>query len=63
MPTVSEREKALQAVQDLPRNATIEDAMDRLYLLLKIERGLAQADAGQGISHQDAKQRMARWLE
>lgn len=55
------REKILHAVESLPENATYEDAMERLLLLAKVERGLAQANAGQTISHEDAKARMAEW--
>lgn len=53
------KEKVLQAVNKLPDDASIEDAMDRLLFLAKIERGLQQADAGQTISHSEVKKRMA----
>jgi predicted transcriptional regulator len=55
------REKILQAVEDLPSEATYEDAMERLLLLAKVERGLQQADEGKTISHVEAKGRMAKW--
>jgi len=57
------KEKVLEAVQDLPDGATIEDATERLLLLAKIERGLQQADAGRTISHDQVKERMAKWLK
>ena len=56
------KEKVIQAVRDLPDDASIEDAMERLLFLAKIERGLQQADAGQTISHAQVKERMAKWL-
>jgi predicted transcriptional regulator len=59
MPT---KEQMLKAIQDLPPDATVEDAMERLYLLAKIERGIAQADGGQKVSQDEARRRMARWL-
>ena len=34
------KEKVLQAVQTLPDDASIEDAMERLFLLAKIEQGI-----------------------
>jgi hypothetical protein len=52
----------LNAIQDLPDDAGFEDAMERLYLLDKIERGTAQADAGTRVSQEEARRRMARWL-
>ncbi len=56
------KEQMLQAIRELPNEATVEDAMERLYLLYKVERGIAQADAGQKVSQEEARARMARWL-
>lgn len=57
------REKVIQAVQDLPEDASVEDAMERLLLLAKIERGIQQADSGQTVAHPQVKERMAKWLK
>jgi len=57
------KERVLQVVQELPPDATIADAMGQLYLLYKIEKGLQQAEAGRKISHEEAKERMKKWLE
>jgi predicted transcriptional regulator len=51
----------LKALEDLPDDASIEDAIDRLVYLYKIERGLKDADAGRKISQEEAKARMAQW--
>jgi len=53
------KEKILQAVNNLTDDISIEDAMDRLLFMAKIERGLHQADAGQTIPHSEVKERMA----
>ncbi len=55
------KEKMLHAVEDLPADATIEDAMERLLFLAKVERGLQQADSGKTISHTEVRERMAKW--
>ena len=57
------KEMLLQTFRKLPDDASIEDAMDRLLFLAKIERGLQQADAGQTIAHSEVKERMAKWLK
>jgi predicted transcriptional regulator len=57
------KEKIIQAVEELPANATIEDAMERLLFLAKVEKGMKQADAGETISHMEVKERMAEWLK
>gem|GEM_PF-318962 len=57
------KEQVLEAVHDLPADATFEDAMERLLFLAKIARGLQQADAGQTVPHAQVKQQMAKWLK
>lgn len=47
-----------QAVDNLPADATVEEAMERLLFLAKIERGIAQADAGQTLSHEEVGKRL-----
>jgi len=56
------KEKVVHAVQDLPEDASIEDAMERLFFLSKIEKGIQQADTGNTLSHSQVKERMAKWL-
>jgi len=60
---VETKQQILRAIEDLPDDASVEDALDRLYLLYKVERGLGQADRGELISQQEARQRMAKWLK
>ena len=55
------RERVIEAVRELPDDATVEDAMERLYVLAKIEKGLKQADSGQTVSHEEAKSRIFGW--
>jgi hypothetical protein len=57
------KEKVLQAVQNLPEDASIEDAMEHLLFLSKIERGIREADQRQTIPHSQVKERMAKWLK
>lgn len=52
------KERVLDAVRGLPEDATVEDAMERLYFLAKIEEGLRQAEAGETVSHDEARRRI-----
>ena len=52
------KERLLDAVRELPDDATVEDAMERLYFLAKVEKGLQQAEAGEIVSHEEAKRRI-----
>ena len=57
------KQQMLKAIEELPDDANIEDALERLYLLYKIDRGITQADTGELISQEQARQRMAKWLK
>lgn len=60
---MTQKDKILQTVQDLPDDATFEDAMERILVLAKIERGISQAEKGETLSHQEVKDRMSKWLK
>ena len=43
------------AVEHLPEDATVEDAMERLYFLAKVARGLEAADRGETVDHAEVR--------
>jgi hypothetical protein len=45
-------------LDSLPDDATVEDATDRLHFLAKIEKGLAELDAGRSLDHEEVKSRI-----
>ena len=47
----SAKQKILEAIEKLPADATLEDAIERLVLL---------ANAGQGVDHAKARRRLLR---
>jgi len=59
---MTSKQKILKALAELPDDASVEEALERLYLLYKIENGIRQADAGELISQEEARKRMAQWL-
>jgi predicted transcriptional regulator len=52
------RDQMVKAIRELPADATVDDAIERLVFLAKIEIGLAQLDRGEGISHDEVKRRL-----
>ena len=59
-PAPTPKQLAREAVERLPEDATLEDAIERLVFLAKVERGLAQADAGRTIPHEEVRARYLR---
>jgi len=56
------KEKILKSIKEMPDKIQIEDAIERLYLLYKIEKGIKQADNGENISDEEAKKKLQKWL-
>jgi predicted transcriptional regulator len=57
------REQLYKIADQLALNASIEDVIDRLLLLYKVETGLKQADEGKVIPHSEVEQRVEKWLK
>ena len=63
MQSTSLKAKMANIIRDLPDDANIEDAMEKLLILHKIEKGIAQVEDGRTVSHEEAKHRLRRWLD
>jgi hypothetical protein len=51
------RDRIIEALQSMPPDATIDDAIEQLLFLAKIETGLVELDRSEGIPHNEARQR------
>ena len=51
-----------QIVASLPETVDVDDLIERLHLLDKIEQSEKQLARGEGVSHETAKQRLSQWL-
>ena len=58
MPSQLTRDHIIEALRELPADANIDDAIERLVFLAKIEAELAQLDRGEGILHDEVKRRL-----
>lgn len=59
---VAVKQEAQNMIQNLPDNCTYEDIQYHLYVAEKIKNGINRAKNGETSTHQEAKQRMAKWL-
>jgi predicted transcriptional regulator len=58
MPATNSRDRMIEALRELPPDATVDDAIERLVFLAKIEAGLTELDRGEGIPHDEVKRRL-----
>lgn len=55
---MTEKQQIVEALESLPDNATIEDAIERLCFIAKGKKGISELDAGEGVPHGEVKQRV-----
>lgn len=56
-----EKEKILNAVQEMPSNVDLEALFEKLIFIQKVEQGLADVAAGNVISSEDLKEEVKKW--
>jgi predicted transcriptional regulator len=59
---VTAKQEVAQLLTQLPDDATLEDIQYHLYVLQKIQRGLADIAAGRSYTQEQARERLAKWL-
>jgi predicted transcriptional regulator len=55
---MSNKELVIEAVRELPEEASFEEILEQIAILADIHRGEAAADAGQVIAHDEVKKRI-----
>jgi hypothetical protein len=60
--TMTQKELVLDAISELPDEASLDDIAERVEFLAAIQKGLDQLDRGEGIPHEEIKRQLATWL-
>lgn len=55
------REKAIATIKELPPEFELEDLIEKLIFVEKVEKGLKQLDEGKTISHERVKEVIKKW--
>lgn len=55
------KEKVLETIRSLPDEFSLDELVDRLILLEKINTGLQEVGEGKIVSQEEAKERMKKW--
>ena len=58
---LTSKQAAIAIIESLPDDTSLEDIMAELYFRRKVEEGLRQLDAGEGVDHAEAKRRLTKW--
>ena len=56
------KDKVAELIHHLPEDSTLEDIQYHLYVLEKISKGQQSIKDGKGISNEEAKARLSKWI-
>ncbi len=59
----STKETAIDFIKNLPENLSIEEIAYKLYINDKLTKAQKQVENGNFVTHEDAKERMKKWLQ
>ncbi len=62
MPPLSSKDKVLNFIKSLPDGLSVEEITYRLYVNERIIKAQQQIKDGNFLTHEDAKERMKKWL-
>ena len=55
------KDQVRQILEGLPEDASLEDIQYHIFVRQKIEQGLADANAGRVVPHDEVQRRLAKW--
>jgi len=59
---MSQKELVLEAIQELPDDASIDQIADRVEFMAAIQKGIDDIDRGDTVPHEEIKKQLATWL-
>jgi predicted transcriptional regulator len=57
------REKIIESLRKLPDQVALDEVLERIILLDKIENGLRQSEQGQVITDEELDEKLPEWLK
>lgn len=57
------KQVAIDSIKDMPQDFELEELIERLVVLEKIEKGRKDVQEGNTFSHQEAKGKLNKWLK
>jgi predicted transcriptional regulator len=55
------KDEAIRLIQSLPDDCSLEEIQYHLYVIQKVEKGLADIDEGRTVSQEEAERKVAGW--
>ncbi|MDR6123442.1 putative transcriptional regulator [Bacillus sp. SLBN-46] len=59
---MSIKEDVIRIIKGLPENVSLEDILEELQVIAKVEKGLQDLNNGKAVSHNEVKEKISKWL-
>ena len=56
------KDKIIKSIDSLPDNLTVDQVIDRIIMLDKIEQGLKDVETGDVYTTEEVKNKLSKWL-
>lgn len=56
-----DKKKVLKSIKEMPDKFSADDVLDRIMILEKMERAIADSEAGRTISLEEMKKEVKKW--
>ena len=57
------KQLAIDSLKDMPQDFELDELIERLVVLEKIEKGKKDVKVGNTFSHEEAKSKLGKWLK
>jgi len=57
------KDNVIKTISNFPENFTLDELVDKLIFMDKVESGLEQSMANEVLSQEEARNRLSRWLK
>ncbi|MBL8001687.1 MAG: hypothetical protein JNL05_06985 [Flavobacteriales bacterium] len=58
-----DKRTVLARIKDMPERFTVDELLERMLVLRKVERGMRELEAGKALTGAQARKRLAKWLK
>jgi len=58
---MTEKDSVIESIRHLPDHATFNEILEHLTIYAALRRGLEASKAGDVVSHEEVKRRVAQW--
>lgn len=57
------KKEVIKNIEDMPDNFSVEEVIERIIFINKVEEGLEESYSGKVVSTEEAKKKLKKWLK